>query len=108
MTGRFRRTSTQGPNGTATKAPTANPAAASSDTSVGELCKTRMAINGKASKANQVPAALTAYDPHNHSKSLPTTQIKAAESPHHKQRHVVPNNHRLIRPCGPAAAPPPR
>ena len=35
ITGRLRRNSTHGPSGTATAAPTASPAAASSDTSAG-------------------------------------------------------------------------
>jgi hypothetical protein len=100
ITGCLRRTSTHGPNGTATSAPTANPAAASSETCVGELCNTRIAINGNASNASHVPAVLTAYAPHNHSKSLPTRQIQAVGCARFKQRHVVPDNHRLLAELG--------
>ena len=52
ITGRLRRNSTQGPSGTASAAPTASPAAASSDTCAGPLCSTMIAISGNASNAN--------------------------------------------------------
>ena len=61
MTGRLRRNSTHGPSGTATTAPTASPAAASTDTAAGPACSTRIAISGNASNASQVPNVLTPY-----------------------------------------------
>ena len=61
ITGRLWRNSTHGPSGTATAAPTASPAAASADTSVGPACSTRIAINGNASNASHVPNELIAY-----------------------------------------------
>src|SRR6202041_2590459 len=42
ITGRLRRNSTHGPSGSDPSAPTANPAAASADTSVGPACSTRI------------------------------------------------------------------
>jgi hypothetical protein len=60
ITGRLRRNSTHGPRGTATTAPTASPAAANTDTSVGPERSTRMAINGNEPNPNPVPTALTA------------------------------------------------
>ena len=61
ITGRFWRNSTHGPSGTATTAPTASPAAASTDTAAGPACSTRIAIRGKAPNPSQLPNVLTAY-----------------------------------------------
>lgn len=60
ITGRLRRNSTHGPSGTASAAPTANPAAASTDTSAGPACSTMIAIRGNASNPSQVPNVLIA------------------------------------------------
>src|SRR5262249_25430815 len=46
--------------------PTANPAAASADTSVGTECSTRIAMRGNAPNTRYVPNVLTAYDAHSH------------------------------------------
>jgi hypothetical protein len=73
MTGRLRRNSTHGPSGTATNAPTARLVADNRETRVGSLCSTRMASSGNASKANQVPTALTAKPARNHPKYRPKT-----------------------------------
>ncbi|WP_233525984.1 hypothetical protein [Actinomadura spongiicola] len=59
ITDRLRRNSTQGPSGTATTAPTANPAAARADTCAGPASNTRTAISENASSASHVPNALT-------------------------------------------------
>src|SRR3954466_10767606 len=72
ITGRLRRNSPHGPSGTATAAPTASPAAASTDTSAGPASRTRIAISGNASNASQVPIALTAYAAHSHSNCRPS------------------------------------
>src|ERR1700733_16071550 len=61
ITGRLRRNSIHGPSGTATAAPTASPVAASTDTSAGPACRTRIAISENASNASHVPSVLTAY-----------------------------------------------
>ncbi len=66
ITRRFRRPSTHGPRGTATTAPTASPAAASSDTSTGRACSARIATIGNESNASHVPNVLTANAPHSH------------------------------------------
>jgi hypothetical protein len=58
ITGRLGRNSTHGPSGSATAAPAASPAAASTDTSVGPTCSTRIAIRGNASNASHVPNVL--------------------------------------------------
>ena len=66
ITGRLRRNSTHGPSGTATAAPTASPAAASTDTSAGPACSTTIAISGNAPNPNPEPYALTAYAAQSH------------------------------------------
>src|SRR5204863_140309 len=66
----------QGPSGTATTAPTASPVAASADTAAGPACSTRIAINGNASNASQVPSALTAYAAQSHANCRPTGAIQ--------------------------------
>lgn len=58
-TGRLRRNSSHAPSGTATAAPAASPAAASSDTAVGPAPSTRIAISPNASNATLVPTVLT-------------------------------------------------
>ncbi len=75
ITGRLRRNSTHGPSGIATAAPTASPAAASADTSVGPACSTRIAIRGNASNASHVPNALTVYAVHSHPNCRPSDRL---------------------------------
>jgi hypothetical protein len=60
ITGRLRRSSTHGPSGSATAAPTASPAAGSRATSAGPASSTRIARNEKAPKPKPVQYALTA------------------------------------------------
>ena len=60
ITGRLRRNSTHGPSGTATAAPAASPAAATTETPAVPACSTRIAIRGKAPNARPVPTVLTA------------------------------------------------
>ncbi len=95
IAGRLRRNSTHGPSGTATTAPTANPVAASSDTSVGPACSTRIAINGNASNATQLPNVLTAYAaqsqpncrPNDRPPTMPGTSFAASPQSAHSDRH---------------------
>jgi hypothetical protein len=75
ITGRLRRNSTHGPSGTATTAPTAGPAAASTDTSVAPACSTRIAINGNAPNPNHVPNVLTAYAVQSHPNCRPSDRL---------------------------------
>ena len=75
MTGRLRRNSTHGPSGTATTAPTASPAAASTDTSAGPACSTRTAISGNAPNPSPVPYALTAYAAQSHPNCRPSDRL---------------------------------
>ena len=75
ITGRLRRNSTHGPSGTATAAPTASPAAASTDTSAGPACSTRIAISEKASNASHVPNVLTPYAAHSHPNCRPSDRV---------------------------------
>lgn len=75
ITGRLRRKSTHGPSGTATAAPTASPAAARADTSVGPACSIRTAIRGNASNASHVPNELTAYAAHSHPNRRPSDRL---------------------------------
>ncbi len=85
ITGRLRRNSTHGPSGIATAAPTAVPAAASSDTCAGPVCSTRIAIKGNASNASQVPKALTVYAAHSQPNwrpsGLPTSDSRIPHAP---------------------------
>jgi hypothetical protein len=80
ITRRLRRNSIHGPSGTANAAPTASPAAASSDTAAGPASSTRIAISGNASNASQVPAVLTANAAHNHPKSRPSRTHRSKQS----------------------------
>ena len=76
ITGRLRRNSTHGPSGSDTTAPTASPAAASADTSVGPECSTRIAISGNAPNPSQVPNALAAYAAQSHSNCRPSDRLE--------------------------------
>ena len=77
ITGCLRRNSTHGPSGTANAAPTASPAAASTDTSAGPACSTRIAMREKASNANHVPNVLTADAAQSHPNCRPSDRIAA-------------------------------
>ncbi|GAA2307182.1 hypothetical protein Scani_19670 [Streptomyces caniferus] len=77
MTDRLRRNSTQGPSGTAIRAPTARPTAASAATWADPQCSTSTAIKGNAPKPNPVPYALTAYAAHNHPNRRPSARLPA-------------------------------
>jgi hypothetical protein len=46
--------------------PTANPAAAGADTSIGPECSTRIAVRGNVPNPRYVPNVLTAYDAQSH------------------------------------------
>ena len=81
MTGRLRRNSTHGPSGTATTAPTASPAAASTDTSAGPACRTRIAISENASNASHVPSVLTAYADQSHPNCRPSDRLAIIRTP---------------------------
>ena len=89
ITGRLRRNSTHGPSGTATSAPTASPAAANTEISVGPECRTRMAINGNAPNPSELPVALTAYAAQSHSNCRPSGRII-------NQRVCIDSLHRCI------------
>ncbi|GAA2595168.1 hypothetical protein Stube_02350 [Streptomyces tubercidicus] len=77
MTGRLRRNSIQGPSGTAIRAPTARPAAASIATWAGPQCSTRTAIREYAPKPSPDPYELTAYAAHNHPNRRPSDRLPA-------------------------------
>lgn len=77
MTGRLRRNSTHGPSGTASAAPTARPAAASTATWVGPECSTSTAMRGNAPNPSPVPYALAAYAAHNHPNRRPRACLPA-------------------------------
>jgi hypothetical protein len=63
------------PSGTATTAPTASPAADSTDTSIGRACSTRIAIKANASNATHVPNVLIAYAAQSHPNGRPSDRI---------------------------------
>ena len=102
ITGRLRRNSTHGPSGTATTAPTASPVAASTDTSAGPACSTRIAISENASNASHVPSVLTAYAAQSHPNCLPQ------RPPRHHVQHPLRdgiNNLRLTSTIKASAGP---
>ena len=94
ITGRLRRNSTHGPSGTATTAPAASPAAASTDTSAGPACSARIAISENASNASHVPTVLTAYAAHSQPNCRPSDRLVTMFQ--HPSRSG-PNNFRLTR-----------